>query len=271
MSLTQRVEVETTAQARRGLPPWVAFGICAGLLVMTFSAIVALQTTLNVYLEKDPIPLHKSLDRLDKAELAPYQFVQSLPLSDEVVEALGTKDYIQWVLDDPRRGPSDPLRHPILFITYYTGGRSRVPHTPERCFLGANFELANSWTSHFTVPDVDAAAPPKDVTVKNLMFTKAGLLGNTNHTVVYTFYANCDYACEGEYIRMAVNKLGIPKSFFSKVEISFAGGRDGSPGADPQKAAKAAEDLMRVVLPVLMREHWPRVEELTATKAPAEQ
>lgn len=269
MTVLQGATIEAPGRGGRGLRPRVAFGICAGLLAATVVSVGVIQMKLNVILDKAPVYLHKKLEMLDKAQIAPYRFVQQRELDEETIEALGTKDYIEWTVEDTRRQANDPLRYAALFVTYYTGGRTQVPHTPERCFLGANFQLESSRVIHFTVPGVGEPSQPKDVSAKVLVFTKAGMLDLQQQTVVYTFYANCDYGCEADYVRLLVNKLGIPKSFFSKVEVSFAGGELGATGASSDKAAQVAQELLQVVLPVLMREHWPRPDELTTTRAEA--
>lgn len=266
MTVALKETVEMSGAVRGGLRPWWAFGICAALLVTTTAMAWVLQR--SIYLDRDPVPLHKELGRLDKAQLAPYRFARSYALSDEVVETLGTHEYIQWLVEDPRRQANDPLRYAMLFITYYTGGRTQVPHTPERCFIGANFTLQKSWPMHFAVPDLQDG-PAREVSAKALVFSKTGLVDLQQQTVVYTFYANCDYASERNYIRVSLMKPGIPKAFFSKVEVSYSSGGMGGATVDPQKAAQAAQELLQTVLPVLMREHWPRPDELTAKKAPA--
>lgn len=264
MTQSSSTEVCTSVTTVRGLRPQVAFWICALLLGGTCASSLYLQK--GKYLDKAPVPLHKELARLDKAQLSPYVFSSKQPaaLSDEVVEALGTREFIQWRLEDTRRPPSDPLRYALLFVTYYTGGRALVPHTPERCFLGAGFTQLDEWNLRFPLKGVEQTGGSSDVSAKGLVFGMDGASG-AQQVVFYTFYANCEYACEANYLRVALNNLSLPKSFFSKVEVCFAG--DETNPINPKEATKAAQGLLEVVLPVLMREHWPRPAELKAASA----
>lgn len=260
--------VETVAAPSTGwLPQRAAFAICIILLAVTAAGAWKLQQ--DRFLDKAPVLLHKELDRLDKAQLAPFRFVRSSSLSGEMVEALGTEKYIQWLIEDPRRQPNDPLRYPMLFITYYTGGRALVPHTPERCFIGANFNPMDKTPLHFTVPDVDQPGAQKDVAAKLLLFGKSGLVGLQQQVVAYTFYANCEFAAESDYLRLSLNKLGVPRAFFSKVEVIYSPmGELGGQNPDISQAGPAAQELLETVLPVLMRDHWPHPQELMTRESP---
>ncbi len=253
MSVAEREVVEPQVAGGAGLHRWASFSVCAGILVATIVGVQVM--TRGVYLEKGPVALHKPLDELDKSKLGPYRVVDAMLLPGEIVEALGTKEYIQWQLEDTRRDKSDPLRYPILFVTYYTGGRVQVPHTPERCHLGANWVLDDRWQSDIKTTGPDGTPDALDVPIEGLLFKKPGPLEVHQRTVAYTFYANSAFVCDRNQIRLQLGMPGIPKSFFSKVEVAFA-------EADPDQAAEAALDVCRAVLPVLVQEHWPRPEDL---------
>ncbi len=238
----------------------VAFGLCAAILAGVTAAVFLVGR--GTMLDKDPVPLHRSLSQLDKAQLGPYEFVGAAILTDEMVEALGTKEYIQWRLQDTRRGGADPLRVVDVFVTYYTGGRTQVPHTPERCHLGANWATKATWETGFDIPIGEGTAEKVHVPCKVVVFNKAGLIDVQEQTVVYTFYANCGFACNTNTIRFWLNRPGVRKLFFSKVEVTFSGGMTGVNNPDPKQAAAAAQELFGTVLPVLVRDHWPREQEL---------
>jgi hypothetical protein len=267
MNEMQQAVLSAGPDQRRGLHPWVAFGLCAGILVaVTIGVYVAGHGT---YLEKGPVYLHKPLSEMDKVQLGPYQVVDAQILPDEIVEALGTKDYIQWRVEDTRRSKGDPLRYGSLFVTYYTGGGTQVPHTPERCFLGANWATKTTWDTDLQMPDPLDSASSLKVPARVLVFTKAGLMETQERTVVYTFYANCGFACSSNEIRWWLNLPTVAKTFFSKVEVNFAGSEMGTGNMDAKQASQAAEELLHTVLPVLVRDHWPRKEELKRDVVPA--
>jgi hypothetical protein len=267
MSMATPETIEIRPQARGGLNTWVAFGLCAGIMAAVTVGVFVLGR--GTFLDKDPVPLHKPLGQMDKSQLGSYQVVDAAILSDELTEALGTREYIQWVLQDTRRPSNDPLCYAILFVTYYTGGRTQVPHTPERCHLGANWSTKTSWDIGFDLPSLEDTAKTVAVPARVVVFNKPGLVDVQEQTVVYTFYANCGYACSTNEIRGWLNLPWVSRSFFSKVEVTFGGGSMGISNPDAKQAAAAAQELLQTVLPVLMRDHWPRQQELRKAEVPA--
>jgi hypothetical protein len=260
VSVADRVRIDAGPGAPKGLSPNIAFGLCAGILAAL--AVSVFMVGKGTFLDKDPVPLRKPLEQLNKSQLGPYQVVDAAILPDEVIEALGTREYIQWILQDTRCANNDPLRYAILFVTYYTGGRTNVPHTPERCHLGANWATKAKWDESLEIPSLADPAKPVTVPARVLVFNKAGQIDVQEQTVVYTFYANCGFACSTNEIRFWLNRPGVQKAFFSKVEVTFAGGAMGTSNPNPEKAAAAARELLGTVLPVLVRDHWPREQEL---------
>jgi len=253
---------------RRGLQQRVAFGLCVAILAVAVGLLRAGREVFGVYTVKEPVNLRKPLDMLEKERLKPYRFVKAIVLPAEVVEQLGTEQYIQWVLEDPRRRPDDPLRMAYLFVTYYTGKRFRVAHTPERCYLGGGYEPKSAQTVQFEVPGLDGK--PIRVPARVVRFAKSSVV-EAEPIVVYTFYVNCRFECLGEWVRFRLNNIWLPRTFFSKVEVTFRGGMLDAPARlEPQQVTKAAEDLLRTVLPILMKDHWPREEDLKQSQDPAE-
>ena len=198
-----------------------------------------------MFLDKEPVPLHKSLSRLDKAQLAPYRFTQSVELNDEMVEALGTRDYIQWVLEDTRRSGSDPLRYAMLFVTFYTGGRTQVPHTPERCFLGGGLAQTGSWHMSFDGSGCRCAAGHQGCSGQGPDLQQESAAAD----VLYTFYANCEFACERNYLRLCADEAWCAQGVFQQggggiwwrrhVRGRSAEGLCSRPGVDAGRAAGA--------------------------------
>ncbi|MFQ5411911.1 MAG: exosortase-associated EpsI family protein, partial [Phycisphaerae bacterium] len=82
---------------------------------------------------KKPLPLRKPLNDLDRSALAPFRFEASRTMSPDIVQELGTDQYIYWTLLDPakRRAKDRPVS---VFVTYYTDIQDQVPHVPEECY-----------------------------------------------------------------------------------------------------------------------------------------
>jgi hypothetical protein len=152
----------------------------------------------GIYLKKDPWPLKKSLDLLDEKGLAPYTVVTKSKIeSEDVVDSLGTKDYIQWVLEDPDAPANSAVRYCSLFITYYELP-DRVPHVPEECYMGSGFQSL--------APDsVTLKLGIRKIPVRYLVFISMGSdywQKSIKFPVLYFFRVNGDYVNSREDVRV---------------------------------------------------------------------
>lgn len=226
-------------------------------VLMLSAALIALRVgagTLHIGFTKQPIPLRKPLTLLDKHRLSPLEFYRSSDLPPEIIETLGTSSFISWVFRDHRYSPSDPLHWVHVFVTYYTGQQLQVEHVPDVCYLGAGYQIAREENGEFDVPAL-AGLGYQDTRVpyRALTFTKHTLDGTLSPTVVYLFNANGVFVPTRNEARV---RLALPGryGYFSKVEITF-----GHSQAVPsrEEAIRAAGDVLNLLLPVLVSEHWP--------------
>ena len=119
-----------------------AFLICIIILAVVGAGMSTAIKSLGMYLQKEPIPLRKSLDLLDENGLLPYKVEAQDKLkieNQEIVKELGTQDYIQWIVEDTNAPIDSPVRRCFLFITYYPSP-DKVPHVPEECYAGGGFQ-----------------------------------------------------------------------------------------------------------------------------------
>jgi hypothetical protein len=238
-----------------------AFLICTAVLAAAGAGMSAAIDRLGLYLKKEPVPLRKSLDLLDENGLAPYRVESSNKFkieNEEIIQALGTKEYIQWILEDTEANVNSPVKNSLLFITYYDHP-DRVPHVPEECYVGGGFQrLAKD---SVTLKINNHAGFEREIPGKYLVFgsPKANLWRNAGKfPVLYFFRVNQEYAGSREEARIALNKNLFNKfSYFSKVEIAF-----NQAATQPSKAEviAASEKLLSVILPILENEHWPVLE-----------
>lgn len=215
---------------------------------------------LGVYLKKEPIPLKKSLDFLDENGLLSYEVEPSKKYkidNEEVLKALGTKDYIQWIISDTNMEVSDPTKNCLLFITYYDCP-DKIPHVPEECYAGSGFQqLAKD---NVTLK-INCNGSEKEIPGKYLVFgsPRANIWRSTEKfPVIYLFRVNGEYAGGRNEARIALNKNLLGKSsYFSKVELAF--NQTSSP-PNRKEAVAATEKLLSVILPILEKEHWPDMD-----------
>ncbi|MBN1490813.1 MAG: exosortase-associated EpsI family protein [Phycisphaerae bacterium] len=232
-------------------------GFMIGVVTLAVMAVVFHGATRNVRLVKLAAPLRLSLTRLDKEAMAPYRFMDAQIIEPEVLSSLGTEQYIQWTLrDESVTNDADPTKWVHLFITYYTGQPDPVPHVPDKCFFGSGYLIKAAEDVEVDVPEVKEARVP----IRVLEFEKKGRIGQQNPIVAYTFGANGTFAAGRNDVRMLLSNPFEPYSYFSKVEVHFGTGRD--EGLSRPKVITATQKLFRVLLPLLVENHWPDWEAL---------
>jgi hypothetical protein len=237
-----------------------AFLLCVIILAVGAVGKSALIKGLGWYLEKEPLPLKKSLDLLDEGALWPYKVLSKQKQEyEDVVESLGTENYIMWFLEDEQAPANSPARKCMLFVTYYDLP-DKVPHVPEICYVGGGSQLISkeSLTVEIKAGDFDKSIP-----IKYLIFggVEGGFLGkDLQFPVFYCFYVNGQYGSGREDARYYLNKYFFSKhSFFSKVEWKFYNNTEIGLQIFPDKedSVEASRKLLAVLLPVLEKEHWP--------------
>ena len=94
------------------------FLICVGVLTVSAIGMKAAMHWADIQTKKYPLPLRKPLDQLDPKQLAPYQVIQQAKIDNlDVLESLGTRDYIQWILEDSQGPGLQP--GPFLQLVYH--------------------------------------------------------------------------------------------------------------------------------------------------------
>jgi hypothetical protein len=254
---------DTRCNIRVYLQP--AFLICVVVLAIAAGATMKLKVIQKVFL-----PLKKSFDALDESKLAPYKVVEKLKIeNEEVLKALETQDYIQWILEDTEAPADSAVKKCVLFVTYY-GKPDRVPHVPEECYTGGGFQILKPDTGgRFgcqmgqLAPDnvtfrIKKAGFEREIDGQCIVFgsKKSNFLQRVERfPVLYFFNISGEYAGSRNKARIALNKNLFQKySYFSKVELVF----NQMPAMPSrEEAVIAGEKLLSVVLPILEQEHWP--------------
>jgi hypothetical protein len=206
---------------------------------------------------KKRLELKAELHTLDVSKLAPYALYNAQTgggkqiLPPEVIDALGTEQYLSWMLEDTSVPQNDPLRNAQLDVTYYSGGHHIVPHTPDHCRRGAGYNPVSLDNVELIVPGVgldDDRLPARACT-----FGKTEVFKRERVEVIYTFYCNGRFVATRDGVRLLLNDPSHRHAFFSKVEVSF-------PRANRDQNIRGAEKLLACVLPVLIEDHWPDFE-----------
>jgi hypothetical protein len=235
-----------------------AFLICTAVLAWAGVGMSLATQRLGLYLKKEPLPLRKTLGAMEEGKLAPYKVVAKLSIENaDILQSLGTEDYIQWLLEDPREPAQSPVRRLLLFITYYRQP-DRVPHVPEECYTGGGYQQLATSAVTFRVGPSDG---PREIPGRYLLFEKTTQdisLTVPQFPVLYLFRVNGEYAGSRDEARMALNKnIFSQHSYFCKIELVF---NQSSAAPVREEARAASEKLLTVLLPLLEQEHWPDLE-----------
>jgi len=238
-----------------------AFLICAIVLAAAGSSMSLAIKRFGVYLKKEPLPLKKSLSLLDENTLTPYKVISKDKIdNEEIIKSLGTEQYIQWNLEDIEAAEQSPVRKCQLLITYYELP-DVVPHVPEECYTGSGYQKlsSDSVTFSFKKEDLVTEIPGRYVVFASSDSGYRQLKASLQFSVLYFFSVNNDYLNSRETARLALNKnIRSKHSYFSKVEWKFFNVKFGVQiYPTREEAIAASEKLLKVLLPVLEKEHWP--------------
>ena len=233
-----------------------AFLICVLVLASAGAGMSITMKKLGIVFKKEPLPLKKSLEYLDEKDLTPYKVISKQKIQNpDTLRALGTEDYIQWILEDTEQAANSPAKEFLLFITYYKLP-DRVPHVPEECWTGGGYQNLGSQAITCEVNNDEGF--DIDVPAKYLVFgpKKTGLWQSSERIPnLYFFKVNGQYAGSRQQARIALNKnLFGRSSYFCKVELVF---NRSSVAPSKEQAIKAGEKLLGVILPILEQQHWP--------------
>ena len=244
-----------------------AFLLCVMVLITAGSGTSIVIKKFGVYLQKEHLPLRRSLEALDANGLAPYKIIKKSKIeNEEVVKSLGTEDYIQWILEDTGAELDSDVRRCYLFVTYY-GIADRVPHVPEECYTGGGSQQLASESTLFDIKrDSGNSLITEQIYGRHLVFSpqNSNLWQNDSRfSVLYLFNINNVYADSRESARVALNKNLFSKhSYFSKVEWNFMNRFNSRSNPNKKKTIEASQKLLSVILPILENEHWPIGETL---------
>jgi hypothetical protein len=239
-----------------------AFVMCVLVLAAAGAGRQLAIDRLGLFLQKEPIPLQKSLDLLDDNNLSPFIIKPENKRNiqnNDTLKSLGTEQYILWDIQDSSAEPGSLTSKFSLFITYYDSP-DKVPHVPEECYAGSGFEQIESDSLMLKIDN--GAGFQRKIPAKYLVFsdkTTTLEFSAGAFPVIYFFRVNDQYTGSREETRIVLNKNFVSESsYFSKVELAFNQSKK-APG--PEQAIEAVQKLLSVILPFLEENHWPEYRE----------
>ncbi len=263
---------EKAAAPRR--PVSARYYVCVGILLLAALTMQGVANYLEVTFTKKPVPLKRPLVAMDTSKLGPeYRLAASQPppLNEEVLENLGTHEYLQWFIEDQRRAADDPRGLARLFITYYTGKADPVPHNPEECYSAGGATLSAKTQMTVTMPGPHG--DPVTIPVKVLDFVpspRSSLVvqaASRPLVVAYFFYTNGKYETTRTGVRVATGSLFDRYAYYCKIEVTFTDREAGIP-ANREQTVEATRELLRKLMPILWADHFQDWEALKRGEAP---
>lgn len=267
----------------RCLGAYGAVCLTLGGSAVAFRAVVA---QLNVYLQKEAVPLRESLDSLPVVLGAWERTGDDLRYGSDIETELGTKQYL---LRTYEREVGGRVQRVQLHIAYYTGLIDTVPHVPERCWGAAGLIMTRQ--PHEVKLDVDAAAwAPSDIlnkatnlpypmaTVRDPVTRKEQVVylpvgdweasvtefqeeGDPRHRIAggYFFIANGRMTDSPYQVRNLAFDLTDRFAYYCKVQCTIVAPTE---AANDDTFAEQAGNLVQVAVPEIMRclPDWPQWE-----------
>lgn len=241
-----------------------AFVVCVGILLAAAIAKETVIRALGVQMVKESIALQRPLEEMDASVLAPFELKKKSRIDNrDVLESLGTEEYLQWALEDTEAAPDSPTRYCSLFITYYTGNPDMVPHVPDECYVGGGNERLSGGVVTIDVPRGDGGQELAFQYIAFRNFDRKTMREDV-FSVQYFFHANGKYCGSRTDTRLTLGSNWFSKySYFCKVEWKFYGvGSFGLTYPDKAEALAASAKLMKGLLPELEKNHWPDWEKI---------
>ena len=239
----------------------VSFLISLAVLLVFAGGMNYMRVRQGIILTKKPLPMKEPFNLLDDKLLKPYKVLKKSKIDNkDVIESLGTEEYLQWLLEDTTVDALSPVRNCFIFITYYTGNPDQVPHVPEACYTGGGNEVKDRFSVTLDIGDVNLPGIPQGegIPATGLIFAQKSAevwQSAERFPVIYFFKVNGLYKGNRTATRIALGDLTSEYSYFSKVEVKIFNLK----GLYPEKAEAitAAGKLLKVLLPVLEKNHWP--------------
>ncbi len=238
-----------------------AFLICVIVLAMAAGGMSFAIKKFDIYFTKEYLPLKKPLDQLNESKLGNYEVISKAEIEyDEVIEALGTDEYLQWILEDKEADKGSPTRFCSLFVTYY-GVPDKVPHIPDECYMGSGFQRKE-------VDDLVYQDGKFKVPGRMVHFERKGKFGFTkDFYVCYFFHVNGKYSQNRLQTRKELGKNIFGKySYFCKIEWKFYNKFPNLVYPEKEEVLIASRKLLKTIVPLLEKDHLPDWENLKKKK-----
>ncbi|HEY4330813.1 MAG TPA: hypothetical protein VGN88_13815 [Phycisphaerae bacterium] len=204
--------------------------IVATVLATGIASVRGLETALHATFDKPPAPLQKPLPYMHKELGDPVRYVavgSDEILDSEVVETLGTTDYLVRQYRDETLAQQLPGALVNLNLNYYPTGSS-TPHVPEICWAGSGRDEVGGARNIFEVKGVKRHdGSTVDLRMKMISFLPpagdptAAPSGEPMYSnVAYVFQVNGDYVAQTQEVMSRFWKASYKFAYHAKIEVT---------------------------------------------------
>ena len=225
----------------------IRFVFSAAILVLAATALRPGLGALSRRYTKQPIKINKSLTEFDILRLP--SFKRGWSISHVPPDDIETDEYA--IIRLTREGSQTEPREVVLFATYYSDPKSKVPHTADVCYRQGGAVVEEIRNIAIDIPDL---AEDSQVTARLLLLRQQ----NYNQVVIYCFCADGEFKHSREQVRWMIGKPGNRYVYFSKIEAIASY----PTGVEPGPAIELCRLLFREAAAILVSEHFPRREQL---------
>lgn len=241
----------------------LALSFVAALLATGFVAQTTVVAATQTVLHKKAVPLREHVFMIPEAP--PWKMVaEDPPLPPEIIEELGTREYISRTYEDPTWPEGEPGRLARLHVAYYTGTADTVPHVPERCFTAAGATFVDKSLTQLTIAgpqymstddgrveaystlaNDEVTVPETDIRASIFRYADANNPERVQN-VIYFFAANGKYLAGSYEVRAAGFDPKDEYAYYCKIEVMIPG------MIDQDHMAQRTGEFLSAMLPEIM-------------------
>jgi len=225
----------------------IQFGLAFLILASSAGLMQVAKSQGWLQLIKGPLPIRKPLAQFDREALGRYRVVSVDRLKPEIVEELGTEEYLEWMVRHRGSRDTEWLTGIGLSVSYYTGKQDQIPHVPEECYVQGAFTIVGDETVEGALDGLGRTIP-----IRRLKFAPPKPTG-MNTYVYYTICVNGDYYAGRTWARARMADSSESHLYYAKIQVAFRGGSDDVLGEMDEKAC----ELLDLMLAELVERHFP--------------
>jgi hypothetical protein len=241
----------------------------AGILLVGVVAVRVLQAAMHATFDKPPAPLAHKLTFIKRELGHPVRYVATEPdeiLEKDIVDSLGTPDYLVRQYTDTTKKPGEPGWLINLNLNYYPTGDS-TPHVPEICWAGGGWQEADNSRNFFSVPNVQGH-DGRDIDLRMRLISFVAKNGQSADAadgpvysnVGYVFHVNGNYVAGAQEVVSQFWRASYFYAYHCKIEVTPMEIDPTDPLGRRKRVLVCSQQQAQQIISDFIREALPEVE-----------